>query len=335
MARHGRAWSDVGWVLVVLGPLLTGCPRPQPPQYAFVPMHEAIRQVNANNARLGHPPGGIKASPVDATGQLRESRESSPRSFSLAGTLVFRKPKDLVLQLREGLGGSPVMQAGSNQHEYWLWVKPEINTLWWGLHTRDEAPVQEREEDAATQPAASGPSPDTRPASGNTPSPATPRDEMPIRPDHLIEVLGLSELPTDTTGPDGPVYRPEETRNVLIFLAYDADGQAYIQKEYYLDRAPPYLVREILFREADGRIQMRAALTEHAVVPTTNAYAPHRIRIDWPAADSWLELRLRRLMTPPEPFPAPTSPITSGARFSRLIRVPTNETSPSAPGGAL
>ncbi len=338
--------------------LVTGCPPPGPPAYPFVTMQEAVRCVNLNNALLGTSPGGIR-SPVDASGRFREHAGDPAQSFSLAGTLVFRKPRDLVLLLREGMGNTVVMQAGSNRAEYWLWIKPRVNTLWWGEYPGGEAAREDSDEattqrgspreggDAAetAQPATEPAAPCTQKSGPAASCPAAttrvsillppPREEMPIRPDHLLEVLGLNELPTDTTGPDGPVYRPEPTRNVLIFLAYDDAGQGYIQKEYHIDRAPPCLVREIIFRRPDGRVQMHAALTDHAAVRGVNALAPRRLRIEWPSAESWLELRMRGFVVGDEPLIGPDNPREAGIRFDREVRVGPEWSEPAggAPGG--
>jgi len=144
---------------------------------------------------------------------------------------------------------------------------------------------------------------------------------MPLRPDHLIEVLGLTELPVDTTGIRGPVYRPEPRWNVLIFLAYDAIGQAYIQKEYYLDRAAPFLVGQIVFRSMDGRVQMHAKLDKYGPVHGGEGLVAHRVHIDWPLAESWLELRIHRFTVESEALAPPEDPRFTGAVFDREICV--------------
>lgn len=314
-------------VVLFVGALLTGCPPPVP-SYPFVPMHEAIRRVDDNNIKLASAAGGLKASPVDATIRFREREGGPVRQFTFSGVLGFHRPRDLILQLREGLGGTVVMQAGSNDHEYWLWVKPEIDTLWWGTYpksTPESASSPEPAEgDEASGVSSHEPRATSAPGDGSTrPLAFSPEslDEMPIRPDDLIEVLGLSVISFDTTGPDGPIYRPEAERNVLIFLEYDEVGQGYIQKEYHIDRAAPYLVREVVFREPDGRIRMHAAVADHGPVRGSDALAARRIRIEWPSSDSWLELRIRRYTLETEPFLTPENPRTQGVRAKREVHV--------------
>jgi len=325
-------------VAVAAGVLTTGCVKP-PPAYPFVPMHEAIRRVNANNAPFASVAGGVKASPLDAAIRFREHEGAPARQFSFSGVLGFHEPRDMVLQLREGLGNTVVLQAGSNESDYWRWVKPEIDTLWWGTYPKpapESAPgtepsAQDRLSETTSAPA-------SRPASAGSSTPgARSLDDMPIRPDDLIEVLGLAILPTDTTGPGGPVYQPQPTRNVLIFLEYDETGQGYIEKEYHLDRAPPYLVRELLFRDPDGRVRMNAALTDYRPVRGSGSLAAHKIRIEWPSADSWLELRIRRFTLETEPFLSPQNPREQGVRARREVRVGSSLEEPAGgrPGGAM
>ena len=282
--------------IVMMGALTTGCSLAPPPSYPSVPMHEAVGRVNENNVKLASAAGGLKGSPVDVRGRLRERKGARAQEFSVSGVLGFHRPRGLILQLREGLGGNVVMQAGSNDDEYWLWVKPEIDTLWWGTHAETAF----------------------RPQS---------LDAMPIRPDDLIEVLGLGILPSDATGPDGPVYRPKPNRNALIFL----------KKEYHLDRAAPYLVREIIFREPNGRERMHAVLSEHRSVRGSNALAAHKIRVEWPSLDSWLELRIRRFTLDAEPFRSPENPRTLGVTVRREIRVNSaaHESAEVASGNAM
>ena len=68
-----------------------------------------------------------------------------------------------------------------------------------------------------------------------------------MRPDHLLEVLGLGNLPTDTTGPRGPVFLVGAERYELNFLDRDDAGQLYHNKFITIDRRPPFLVRSIVY----------------------------------------------------------------------------------------
>lgn len=253
-------------------------------------MEEAIDKINANNAPLGSTPGGVRGSPVDATVRFRRTPDAAPSTYLLSGTLRYKKPRDLIVLLRHGLAGE-VLQAGSNDDEYWLWIRPEVNTLWWGQHT-------------APGPVVFSSRPASRPARIDD-----DLEHIPIRPDHLLDVLGLADLPLDTTGMRGPVYRPEAERNVLLFLDYDPIGQAYIHKEYALDAWPPHLIREVTFRSPDARVIMCAALSAYTPVAGTQSLAPGRVRIEWPPAKSSMDLRIFRYIQEEDPLLPPENPV--------------------------
>lgn len=265
MRPQMRRTACVPLGLLALLATVAGCPSPAE-RPTFVPMDEAIRRVNANNSRFAPDGMGLKGSPVEATGRFRRSAEGGQTSFMLTGLFRFSRPRHFLLNLRSG--GELVMQAGTNDEEYWLQVKPEVDTLWWGRHE-------------------------------NVPRHSLARtgsvEQMPFRPDQLIEVLGLSELPSDTTGLHGPVYRPEDDRNVLIFLECDERGQLFIQKEYRLERVAPYLVREMVYRQADGQVEMHATLSDYRPLDGTGPLAARHVRVEWPLVESWLELRIRKL----------------------------------------
>ena len=84
------------------------------------------------------------------------------------------------------------------------------------------------------------------------------------------------------------------------------------------------------------RLLMQAALSDHRPIAADGPIAAHRVRIEWPAAESWLELKIRRLTaendTPFEPF----SPRELDVAVDRDICVDPWESSepPGQPGNA-
>ncbi len=139
---------------------------------------------------------------------------------------------------------------------------------------------------------------------------------MPIRPDHVVDALGASDLPIDTTGPRGPAPRVSEKRNELLFFRTTEEGQVYIEKEYWVDRWEPFLVREVIHRDRDGRVLMRTQLGDYrpVVAPQANGPLPkmaHDILAEWPTEKASIRLvvrkweRLDALDTEAEAFVAP------------------------------
>jgi len=252
MPGRGRA---IGLGLCGLCSLLAGCP-PQPQPAEWIPFHEAVYRVNANNARIDK---AILGQGVSASGKFVDD-EGRTHSYLLGGSILLLKPRYLYMNLQHGLGET-VIRAGSNAQRYWLWIKPRIDTLWWGKYEHlDKADPE----------------------------------AMPLRPDQLIEALGIDELPEDTAGPEGPIYRVVPDYDQLLFIRYTPTNQGYIAKEYWLDRRRPYLIRRIVFRDTQGRVQMRSELSGHAPVAPSGPLVAKRIVIEWPQDEGVMRLSIGR-----------------------------------------
>lgn len=239
-----------------------------PPQ--FFPRSVAIARVNENNARIGP---GIRCKGVTANIRMKDNH-GQERRFMLDGALVFVKPRSLYFDLRQL--GSTAVRVGSNPEEYWLWIKPERDTVWWGRYDRLD----------------------------------TLRDsDMPIRPDQLVEALGVDTLEMSPTEIGSPLYRVTSDWHQLVYYELDRMGYGVIEKEYWLDRRPPFLIRRIIFRDALGRVVMSARLDDYIpAADDASVFMPSRIRADWPREDGSMDLRIRRwenrATTPPPNAPA-------------------------------
>ena len=236
---------------------IPGCPPPPPrpnPLEAW-PMSRAIGEVNANAAMLV---SGLKAQ-GSARGQI-VSPEGDKRSFDFTGKLLLIPPRHLRFDLQNGLGQTEVL-FGSNEDFFWLFVMRDDDTLRLGRYATPES-------DRAIKPA--------------------------LRADWLIEALGLNPLPFQTTGANGPVQLIEDESQRLLFLAYDAAGQGIVRKEYFLSRRPPRLVERIIYRDESGGVKMRSQLDDYRDIAPDGPKLPHRIRIDWPSQEAWLEYTVNK-----------------------------------------
>jgi hypothetical protein len=243
----------------------TGCP-PPPPPVQFLPRQQAVDIVNANNRRIGP---GIRCKAVTADIRVRDN-EGVRHHFILDGPLVHVKPRSLYFDLRQL--GSTAIRVGSNPVEYWLWIKPERDTVWWGKY---DLLVGLEEND------------------------------IPIRPDELIEALGIRELPTEPDYSGSPLYRVADEYHQLIFFGLDDLGRGVISKEYWLDRRPPFLIRRIVFRDRQARVLMHAELDAYqAAADAPDVLMASRIRVRWPEAEGSMDLRIGRwensLSLPPD-----------------------------------
>ncbi len=293
MSGNGLNSGRVRAVLSVLTvglEAVAGCGRPAggfdvPQPVDDRPMSAVIARVNANAAGADFP---IRIGGVLATGEMPEPGGGN-RRFEARGVALFHKPRNLYLRLQPTWG---TLTAGSNDEAFWVWEQFQESRYYWGLH--DE--VDETDD-----------------------------LDIPLRPDHLVEVLGLGDLPTDTTGPLGPVFWVGTTRYALLFMAEDAAGQRYLTKKIAIDRLAPHLVRSVVYFAPDGHPLVIAELSDYRPIEGAAALAPHRIRFEWPARRSRVELTFSGMQRfdKPEARERFVPPHASGRDLGEVIRLGT------------
>jgi len=253
MSRPRSVPTHLLWVVSSLA-VLSGCqPRPELGPPAQLTRREAVDLVNYNNARIT---SALQAKRVSARGHFTGD-DNKKHSFNLEGGALFFGPRYLYFDLRQL--GQTVMRFGSNEAEYWLWIQPEVDTLWWGTYAglEEAAPV-----------------------------------EIPLRPDLLIEALGFEELPAADEGGQDVLYRVMGEHNQLFWVGHDAIGPARLTKEYWLDRRQPHMIRKILSRDRSGRLRFYAELDDYQPIRGSGALAAHRIVLHWMERDSVMDLRI-------------------------------------------
>jgi len=299
MRFHPLYWRLVVTIVAVGS---GGCLEPERVKHAptdDVPMDVVIARVNRNSAAMDFL---LKAGAGSAGGEFK--RGGRRESFQLTATMLCRKPRDLYIKL-EHLGGT--IEAGSNAEEFWFWEKTDKLRYWWGRHefmADDDEDIEDIEPD------------------------------MPFRPDLLAEVLGLSELPTDTTGPEGPLFLVGSNCYELMFLKSDAKQQLCYAKAVNVDRFPPFLIRSVMYFRRDGHPLMLAKLSDYRNISGIDVLAPHHILIDWLTDKGTLALEFGTM----ERFDKPAaekrflSPLRRGLDVGMVERVdhpPLPETMPS------
>jgi hypothetical protein len=264
---------------------LVGCPPPAPLKLGpAVPIQQAVGLVNRNCERL--------ITGLQALGSARGhfvDDNGTRRAFDCDANLLVLAPRHLRLDLTS-LGQTQVL-FGSNDEFYWLHVKPEVDTYWFGRY----AELSDLDFGG-----------------------------IPIRPDMVVESLGINGLPEDTTGTAGPFQRVADDHQELLFVRYDRDGQGLIYKEYWLDRREPRLIGRILFRDAMGRVLMRSRLSDYRRLEGQGPLIAHRIDVDWPKDDAELHLKVRRWSVRLELTPkhrAFRPPHLRGKTFKRMIDI--------------
>lgn len=169
-------------------------------------------------------------------------------SFDLIGKLLVAPPDHLRFTMESILGGDE-LEVGMNSEKWWIVT---------------QRPRSVYREDQRTHVAAA-------------------ESGIPITPDQLIESIGLNAFQSATAA-----QRIVDDHQQLVFFDGDEFGNVIIEKEYWLDRYPPYLIRRIIHRDAEGRVVFESQLDRYKSIRQGGPILPHVIRFSWPEGDSWL-----------------------------------------------
>ena len=180
------------------------------------------------------------------------------------GVLLFRKTPDrsdeLLIQGKSIIG--KIFEIGSSsgrEAQYWVAVVPEVATEWWGYYKNLGKPC-------------------ARP--------------IPIRPDLVMEVLGVSDIETNFLQPPVPAMRfnNDEDAYMLTFNFPLADRWV-VQKEIWYDRQTK-LPKKVLIFDPNGRVQLRANLLNHEAMEGSDKKIATRYELFFPETKDKLEFHL-------------------------------------------
>lgn len=171
------------------------------------------------------------------------SAESRRRiNYNVDGTLFYLSPYYFRLDLKK-LGDRQVL-FGSNDQYYWAYTKDDNAYACGRMGSADE--------------------------------------HVPIRPDQIIEALGLTPIPANGAGARMNVTREHQQ------IAFGG-------KEYWLDRRAPRLVRRIVFRNGDGSVAMVSDLSDYRTIPG-GPTLPYLMDASWTGRDARLRFDVGRWM---------------------------------------
>jgi hypothetical protein len=152
-------------------------------------------------------------------------------------TVLYRRPAEVRLVGKKDIAGQ-IFDAASNGDQYWLIVKGEVDTMWHGAV-----------------------------ANLNRVDPK----EIPIRPDLLVEVLGLDEVNRSFLDPPVPTMRFNNDADAYMFnFNVRLPDRWAVQKEVWYDRQTK-LPRLILLFDENGRVVVRTYLSNHQPVGNDTA----------------------------------------------------------------
>jgi hypothetical protein len=182
------------------------------------------------------------------------------RTFSGDGYLLFAKPDNLLLTAG---GIIKYFEIGSNDTRYWFTAFPdEVSTQWWG----EKAKLTDQ---GAKQ--------------------------IPIRPDLLLEVLGVSEINTNFLQPPVPVMRFNNDAWAYMFVWNKPLRDRWAaEKEVWYDVITK-LPKLVLLFDASGRVILRAYLSEPKEVEGTGAKMQSKYDLYFPESKSQMSFQLTEI----------------------------------------
>jgi len=235
--------------------LLAGCAKVQPPPPGYYgPTDTMSKVVQDINANNARVTTLRAAHSFDAT--IVDDKGKS-HSFSGDGYLLFTKPENLLLTAKKLI---PLFEIGANDDRYWFTAFPdEVSTQWWG--------DKQKLTDAAAR-------------------------QIPIRPDLILEVLGVSEVDTNFLQPPVPVMRFNNDQDAYM-VVWNRPLRTHwaAEKEIWYDRKTK-LPKLILLFDANGRIILRAYLADHKPIPETGGQIATRYDLLFPDTKSRMTFRI-------------------------------------------
>jgi hypothetical protein len=191
-------------------------------------MAEVAAAINANNGAL---PTLWARHYFEAT--IVDERKKS-HFVNGDGVLLYKAPRGMRLVGTKAAAGT-VFEIGSTDDRYWLTLVPERNTMWWGSYA-------------------------------NLGKPCVDLRNIPVRPDLVLEVLGVGTVNTNFLEPPAPTMRFNNDARAYMFVwNVPLPDRWAAQKEIWYDLETKLPRRVFLFDE-NGRVVLRAKLSNHAPV---------------------------------------------------------------------
>ena len=165
-----------------------------------LPMAEVVRRINANNEKLP-----TLWATHNYLANVLDDRKRPHRVYG-TGAMLYQNPRSLRLVGQKEFVGT-IFEVGSNDTQYWLRITPELNTIWWGNYADF----------------------DRADAAGGLP--------IPIRPDLVVQVLGIATINTNFLEPPSPVMRFDRAADAYDFLwVTRGPDRLLAKKEIWYDR---------------------------------------------------------------------------------------------------
>lgn len=254
-SMSNRPWAGLALSAICLALIAAGC-QSQPKRILLdaLSMRDAVAIVNRNCDKID---GTLRAiGHVD--GEFL-TPEGNRRSYHLDGILFFLSPRFVRLDLK--FLGSRKFLVGSNAHWYW-YISDQDGQSHCAKHEQFESGAS----------------------------------IIPISPTQIPELLGLSPI-SISHGSDRravAVQRVVKEYQQILMLETGPDRRWFDRKEVWLDRAEPRLVRRVIFRDANGEVDVESVLSQYRAVGASEVMLPHVMTAHWPKTGETMRFSVKQ-----------------------------------------
>jgi hypothetical protein len=203
-------------------------------------MDAVVAQINRNSDRIP-----TLWTQLDFTAHLVDPDKNKTTDISGDGGLMYARPMSLLLTGDKDVAGE-VFQLGSNDEAFWVKIRSAADAFqyWWGHYANLGKPGCK---------------------------------SIPLRPDQIIEVLGVGLYRTNFLIQPVPVMRFDNDQDAYVFDLNVLNVDRWeTREEIWYDREKKWPIRVLLY-EADGRVVLKADLSQQTPVQT-----PGLPRAQWP-----------------------------------------------------
>jgi len=211
-------------------------------------MESVIAAINQNNVKIP-----TLWTQLNYTATLVDPDKKTTDSVSGDGSLIYARPMSLLLSGNKDIAGE-VFQLGSNDTEFWMKMRAtaDSSNYWWGHYANLGKPCCK---------------------------------PIPIRPDLVLQVLGVGLYGADFLRVPVPVMRFDNDHDAYIFdLNAPGSDRWQTLEEIWYDRQSKLPIRVLLYGDA-GRVLLEADLSKPA--PVESAGMP---KDQWPKIVTHYEL---------------------------------------------